>query len=228
MAIPLEADPQPSQGPSEGIGQYPSRQRTASNEGHLLLAQRASALLPLVRLCRAARGWPDLRDMPTLSFAQLRHVSKRLDVDSLLPQSTNANQPGRLELHFVDVREREFAPELVPERGIESVENERQQISMSCDNHVLPSMTLDELMHRTQPASLSHRVGFTVTRRVCGEAPRFPDDSFEITRRYHRQVPFPKFSHDVDANAKTLSEQLHRLDRSSCRTGIDRGHRNCR
>ena len=83
---------------------------------------------------------------------------------------------------------------------------------MGCDNQMLLSVARDELSHGSQPAILGHGVGFSVRRGTCGNAPRLLNDSFEITRGYHRQLPFPQFRHDVDAKAKTLRERLHRLD----------------
>ena len=94
---------------------------------------------------------------------------------------------------------------------------------MGCHNDVLPCMTRDQLMHGSKAASLGHDVRFTVSRRVCGDAPRLPNDSFEITRGDRRQVTLAQLRHHVDANATALREPLHRLDRALCRAGI-----NCR
>ena len=48
-------------------------------------------------------------------------------------------------------------------------------------------MTRDELSHGSQPASLGHGVGFTVSRGTCGNAPSLLNDSVEITRGYYRR-----------------------------------------
>src|SRR5688572_20357666 len=71
----------------------------------------------------------------------------------------------------VHIGKRQRSPEIVSERSVKPVENEREQAPVGCKHHVLIRMLLHNLSNHCDAADLSGRVRFAIRGRSIGFSP---------------------------------------------------------